>query len=44
MKEYLEIANDPILWLMCLPVVIVVAVQAIIFSKSISSSKFSRAY
>ena len=33
MKEYLKIANDPILWLMCLPVVIVVAVQAIIFSK-----------
>ena len=33
MKEYLKIANDPILWLMCLPVVIIVAVQAIIFSK-----------
>lgn len=33
MKEYLKIANDPILWLMCLPVVIIVAIQAIIFSK-----------
>lgn len=33
MKEYLKIANDPILWLMCLPVIIVVAIQAIIFSK-----------
>ncbi len=33
MKEYLKVANDPILWLMCLPVVIMVAIQAIIFSK-----------
>ncbi len=33
MKEYLEVANDPILWLMSLPVVVLVAIQAIIFSK-----------
>ncbi|WP_353093095.1 DUF5058 family protein [Tissierella praeacuta] len=33
MKEYLKVANDPVLWLMCLPVVTVVAIQAIIFSK-----------
>lgn len=33
MKEYLKIANDPILWLMCLPVVVLVAVQAVIFTK-----------
>lgn len=33
MKEYLKVANDPILWLMCLPVVLMVGVQAIIFTK-----------
>jgi hypothetical protein len=33
MKEYLKVANDPILWIMCLPVVTMVAIQAIIFSK-----------
>lgn len=33
MKEYLKVANDPVLWLMCLPVVLVVAAQAIIFTK-----------
>ncbi|MCF6464761.1 DUF5058 family protein [Clostridium sp. Cult2] len=33
MKEYLKVANDPILWLICLPVVAMVGVQAIIFSK-----------
>ncbi len=32
-REYLEVANDPILWLMCLPVVLIVGVQAIIFTK-----------
>lgn len=33
MKDYLKVANDPWLWLMCLPVVSVVAIQAIIFSR-----------
>lgn len=33
MKEYLKVANDPILWLMCLPVVLTVGVQAVIFTK-----------
>lgn len=33
MKEYLMIANDPILWLTATPVVILVAIQAFIFSK-----------
>jgi len=41
MKEYLKIANDPILWLMCLPVIIVVAIQAIIFSKKASQAASS---
>ncbi len=38
MKEYLEVANDPMLWLMCLPVVAVVGIQAIIFSKKAFAS------
>jgi hypothetical protein len=38
MKEYLEVANDPILWLMCLPVVVLVGIQAIIFSKKAFAS------
>lgn len=33
MKEYLKVANDPILWLMCLPVALIVGAQAIIFTK-----------
>lgn len=33
MKEYLAIANDPILWLTATPVVILVGIQAYIFSK-----------
>lgn len=33
MKEYLEVANDPVLWIMCVPVVVLVAIQAIAFSK-----------
>lgn len=41
MKEYLKVANDPILWLMCLPVVSLVAIQAIIFSKRAFSSASS---
>lgn len=32
-KEYLKIANDPILWIMCLPTVVLVFVQAYLFSK-----------
>ena len=38
MKEYLEVANDPILWLMCFPVVALVGIQAIIFSKKAFAS------
>ncbi|MBU5436528.1 DUF5058 family protein [Tissierella sp. MSJ-40] len=38
MKEYLKVANDPMLWLMCLPVVAVVGIQAIIFSKKAFAS------
>jgi len=33
MKEYLQVANDPVLWVMCIPLVILVAIQAGIFSK-----------
>lgn len=33
MQEYLKVANDPMLWIMCIPLVILVAVQAIVFSK-----------
>lgn len=33
MKEYLVIANDPILWLTATPVVILAGIQAFIFSK-----------
>lgn len=33
MKEYLNIANDPVLWLMAVPAVAMVAIQAWIFSK-----------
>ncbi|MDD2496418.1 MAG: DUF5058 family protein [Tissierellia bacterium] len=33
MKEYLDIANDPILWMTALPVISVVGIQAYIFSK-----------
>lgn len=38
MKEYLKVANDPLLWLMCVPLVFLVAAQAIIFSKKAFSS------
>lgn len=42
MKDYLEVANDPILWLVCLPVVSIVAIQAIIFSKkAFQSAKYA---
>lgn len=33
MADYLKIANDPILWLMCLPAVAMVGIQAYIFSR-----------
>jgi len=33
MKEYLKVANDPVLWAMAMPLVILVAIQAGIFSK-----------
>lgn len=33
MKEYLQIANDPILWLTAMPVVVLVGIQAYVFSK-----------
>ena len=38
MKEYLKVANDPLLWLMCVPLVFLVAAQAIIFSKKAFTS------
>lgn len=33
MKEYLKIANEPMMWLMCIPPVIIGGIQAIAFSK-----------
>ncbi len=33
MNDYLKIANDPMLWLMALPAVLMVGVQAFVFSK-----------
>ncbi len=33
MKDYLEIANDPMLWVVSIPAVGMVAIQALIFSK-----------
>ncbi|WP_416198331.1 MAG: DUF5058 domain-containing protein [Sporanaerobacter sp.] len=33
MKDYLEIANDPILWIMAIPAVAMVGIQAYLFSK-----------
>jgi hypothetical protein len=33
MKEYLKVANDPVLWLTCMPVVLLIIVQVIIFTK-----------
>lgn len=33
MKEYLQIANEPMMWLMCLPTVVIAGIQAIIFTK-----------
>jgi hypothetical protein len=33
MKEYLQIANDPMLWIMSIPVVSMVAIQAVIFTR-----------
>src|SRR5690554_150426 len=33
MKDYLEIANDPMLWVMAIPAVAMVGVQAYLFSK-----------
>ena len=38
MKEYLKVANDPLLWLMGVPLVFLVAAQAIIFSKKAFTS------
>lgn len=33
MADYLQVANDPMLWLMCAPVVLMVLVQAYLFGK-----------
>ena len=33
MNDYLKIANDPILWLICIPAISLVALQAFLFSK-----------
>lgn len=33
MNDYLKVANDPWLWVMCTPVIILSAVQAILFAK-----------
>jgi hypothetical protein len=33
MDSYLKIANDPVLWLMCLPVAALVGIQAILFTQ-----------
>lgn len=33
MSDYLEIANDPVLWLICIPAIALVALQAFLFSK-----------
>lgn len=33
MDDYLKIANDPVLWVLCLPVVSMVATQAILFTR-----------
>lgn len=33
MKEYLKVANDPIMWLMVLPAIVVVFIQIFLFSK-----------
>ncbi len=33
MSDYLEVANDPMLWIMALPAVVMVGLQAIIFTK-----------
>ncbi len=33
MSDYLKVANDPVLWLMALPVVSLVGIQAVLFSK-----------
>lgn len=33
MKDYLTVANDPMLWLMCAPVVVLVLIQAALFGK-----------
>ncbi len=33
MKDYLEIANDPMLWVMAIPAVLMVGIQAYLFSK-----------
>ena len=33
MKDYLEIANDPILWVMAIPAVVMVGIQAYFFSR-----------
>jgi len=38
MKEYLKVANDPILWLMAMPVVIVALWQALSFSKKAANA------
>lgn len=40
MKDYLEIANDPMLWIMAIPAVLMVGIQAYLFSKrAIQASK-----
>lgn len=33
MKEYLKIANDPVLWLMALPMIALVGIQAVLYTK-----------
>lgn len=32
-KSYLEVANDPILWIIAIPIVLLVAIQAFLFTK-----------
>lgn len=38
MKEYLSVANSPVMWLSVVPLIILVAVQAVVFSKKAMSS------
>jgi hypothetical protein len=42
MDDYLKIANDPVLWLMCLPIVVLVGFQAVLFTqKSFKSASIA---